>query len=89
MIDAADFHPSVPDVIAPLKREIPRFADAGVVLALENHDRFRASDFVQILETVDSPSLGICLDTVRARVAVFFTNSVVNSQPILLRLIKR
>lgn len=66
VIDTADHQPSVDDVIALLRRQMPRFAHAGVILALENHDRFSVADFVRILESVDSPNLGICLDTVNS-----------------------
>jgi sugar phosphate isomerase/epimerase len=37
-----------------------------VVLAIENHDRFRAQDLLRILERLDSPYAGVCLDTVNS-----------------------
>ena len=66
VIDTATHQPDLDEAIALLKRSIPAFEAAGVVLAIENHDRFRAEEFLEILETVDSPYLGMCLDTVNS-----------------------
>ncbi len=35
----------------------------GVVLAIENHIDFLADELVELVETIDSPWLGVCLDT--------------------------
>lgn len=37
--------------------------DHGVVLAIENHIDFFADELVELVETIDSPWLGVCLDT--------------------------
>jgi sugar phosphate isomerase/epimerase len=66
VIDTADHHPPWPEVIALLNKSLPAFTDANTILALENHDRFTTRDFLQILETINSPYLGICLDTVNS-----------------------
>ncbi|MFN2284919.1 MAG: sugar phosphate isomerase/epimerase family protein, partial [Anaerolineae bacterium] len=64
--DTATHQPDLDEAIALLKESVPAFEAAGVVLAIENHDRFRAEEFLEIVETVDSPHLGICLDTVNS-----------------------
>ena len=66
VIDTATHQPDLDEAIALLKESILAFEAAGIVLAIENHDRFRAEEFLEILETVDSPHLGICLDTVNS-----------------------
>jgi sugar phosphate isomerase/epimerase len=66
VIDTADHHPDVPEVISLLKESLPAFQRAETILAIENHDRFSVNDFRIILETIDSPALGICLDTVNS-----------------------
>ena len=66
VIDTAEHHPGVPEVIALLNESLPAFGEAGTILAIENHDRFSVRDFTRILETIDSPYLGICLDTVNS-----------------------
>jgi sugar phosphate isomerase/epimerase len=42
---------------------VPELEAAGVTLAIENHDRFRAAQFASIVAGVNSPRVGICLDT--------------------------
>jgi sugar phosphate isomerase/epimerase len=42
---------------------MPAFERAGVVLAIENHDRFKARTLHRIVEQVSSSHLGVCLDT--------------------------
>jgi 3-oxoisoapionate decarboxylase len=39
------------------------FERAGVVLAIENHDRLPSADLRRIIDQVGSPAVGICLDT--------------------------
>ncbi|HEU5081466.1 MAG TPA: sugar phosphate isomerase/epimerase family protein [Opitutaceae bacterium] len=61
--DTAGERPTPGECVALLRQTAPRFADAGVVLALENHDRFKAATLRQIVEETGSPHVGICLDT--------------------------
>ena len=49
-----------------MRPQLAALQDAGIVLAIENHDRFSVIDFERILTTLDSPNLGICLDTVNS-----------------------
>lgn len=63
VLDAAGDEPSIGEAIRRLREVAGEFADAGIALAIENHDRFTARDFLTILDGVDSPALGICLDT--------------------------
>ena len=46
-----------------VKREYER---AGVMLGIENYEYYPSSWFAQLIEAVDSPSIGICLDTVNS-----------------------
>lgn len=63
VIDSADARPSPEEAVALLQRIVPAFQNAGVSLAIENHDRFPAAKLAEIIERVGSPALGICLDT--------------------------
>lgn len=70
VIDAAGFEPEPAEVIDRLRDVLPAFAAAGVVLAIENHDRFKARTLADIIDAVrdgdaDAP-IGICLDTVNS-----------------------
>jgi sugar phosphate isomerase/epimerase len=66
VVDTADYHPDPPEIIATLRAVLPAFEAAGIILALENHDRFKARTFAHIMDQLDSPAVGICLDTVNS-----------------------
>ena len=66
VVDTADSHPTPDEVIGALRPLMPVFEQAGVILAIENHDRFKARTLAQIVQEIDSPYLGICLDTVNS-----------------------
>jgi 3-oxoisoapionate decarboxylase len=61
VIDDHDYHPS-PETIIGVLRESESHLH-GLTLALENHDRFSARTLREIIETVGSRSIGVCLDT--------------------------
>jgi 3-oxoisoapionate decarboxylase len=63
VIDTADSQPTFEETVTALAPLMPDFERAGVHLAIENHDRFEAATLASILEQVDSPNIGICLDT--------------------------
>jgi sugar phosphate isomerase/epimerase len=63
VVDTANCHPPEAEVVATLRPLMPAFERAGVCLAVENHDRFPARALARIIEQVDSPNVGICLDT--------------------------
>ncbi len=64
--DAGGQEPSVAEVVETIRGIIPEFERAGVVLAIENHDRFSSAEFERIVGGVESDSIGICLDTVNS-----------------------
>ncbi len=66
VVDTAEHHPEVDEVVATLRDLAPKFERAGVYLAIENHDRFRARELARIIERIASPQVGICLDTVNS-----------------------
>lgn len=61
VIDDADHHPPPDSVIAILREALPMLD--GLVLGIENHDRFPARTLRRILTEVGSDRVGICLDT--------------------------
>ena len=63
VIDSADHHPDADEVIAFVRALLPRLEAQGTILAIENHDRFPASVLDKIVTALDSPAVGICLDT--------------------------
>ena len=66
VIDTADRHPPENEIVDTIRAIIPEFEQAGVCLAIENHDRFTASAFARMLDRVGSDCVGICLDTVNS-----------------------
>lgn len=66
VVDTADHHPPPDEIVATLRSLMPEFTAAGVTLAIENHDRFKVRTLLQIIEGIDSPQVGICLDTVNS-----------------------
>jgi 3-oxoisoapionate decarboxylase len=63
-VTGIDKHKSQPDeLIARLRRLLGRLEKAKVILAIENHDLFTAEALAAIVATIDSPCVGICMDT--------------------------
>ncbi len=60
VIDRGKDEPSVSEAIVRLKLLSAKLADVGLKIGVENHDRFRASEF---LEIVHEANVGIVLDT--------------------------
>ena len=79
VIDTADHKPSPEEVIEVLIRFVPELERQGITLAIENHDRFAAAAFVEIIERVAHDRVGICLDTVNSFGAAEGVNEVVDA----------
>jgi sugar phosphate isomerase/epimerase len=62
VIDTPTDHPTEEQVIKRLAAVSDAAREAGVVLAIENHDRFGSAQLVRIVQNL-SPQVGICLDT--------------------------
>lgn len=65
VVDSANDHPSVSETITRLRAFEGPFREAGVRLAIENHDRFAVSDLVEVVGRLGDWT-GICLDTVNS-----------------------
>jgi sugar phosphate isomerase/epimerase len=62
MINTADHKPSLGEAESLLRAALPAYESAGVTVALETYEQVSSTDLVALVETVASPSLGICLD---------------------------
>lgn len=62
MVNAADHRPSVDEAARLLQEVMPSYEEAGVTVALETYEQVPVRDLVRLVEAVDSPALGICLD---------------------------
>jgi 3-oxoisoapionate decarboxylase len=61
--DAEAYEPSADDLTALIRNAGTALAAAGVMLALENHDRFPAAVLRRVIERAGAENAGICLDT--------------------------
>lgn len=66
VIDGTDFEPGLNEIHAIIQQIVPELEDAGIILAIENHDRLFSREFVEIVEKSGSKNVGICLDTVNS-----------------------
>jgi len=66
VIDRPGFEPDPETVIRILSGLVPEFRSRKIRLAIENHDRFKARQFEQIIQSVGSEWVGICLDSVNS-----------------------
>jgi sugar phosphate isomerase/epimerase len=62
MLHGPGSHPSLAEAATWLEKAAPRFEDAGVTLALETYEQVATSDLVDLVSSIGSPRLGICLD---------------------------
>jgi 3-oxoisoapionate decarboxylase len=63
VVDQAGYEPAPGHVVSLLRDALPGLRAAGVVLGLENHDRFPARVLRSLVEAVGAPQVGVCLDT--------------------------
>ena len=66
VVDTQTDHPEPATIVTTLTALVPEFEQAGITLAIENHDRFTAATLAGVIRAIDSPFVGICLDTVNS-----------------------
>lgn len=66
VIDTDRIQPNIDTIIGIGKDFVAELKKRNIVLAIENHDRFKAKEFVQIIEGIQSKQVGICLDSVNS-----------------------
>jgi sugar phosphate isomerase/epimerase len=79
VLDSPGHEPSPAETVACLRPVVERYHDAGVKLAIENHDRFRATTLAGIILELGSDRTGVCLDTVNSFGALEGPEVVVNT----------
>ena len=79
VIDNHGDEPGPEEAVSRLKPFMPEFADAGVKLALENHDRFPAHTLAWMVGQLGVDHAGICLDTVNSFGALEGPEAVINT----------
>jgi len=66
VIDNEGFKPSIPEIKLIIRDLLPEFGKKRIKLAIENHDRLKAREFEDIIQSVGSEWVGICLDSVNS-----------------------
>jgi sugar phosphate isomerase/epimerase len=66
VIDGTGYEPSLDEAARVIREALPRLREAGVRLALENHDRLLAEEFRELVKSTDEEQVGICLDSVNS-----------------------
>ena len=69
--------PNVEEAFLLLKQVLSRFAEARVAIAIENYERHRVAELVWLMDRLQSPWIGICLDTVNSFGAIECPDKVV------------
>ncbi len=64
--DGIGFTPDLEDLCRILTSVIPQLEKSGVVLGIENHDRFSAHEYAKMVETINHPQVGLTVDTVNS-----------------------
>lgn len=66
VVDTQEHHPPPEAVVTLVLAALPALEAAGITLAIENHDRFKVRTLAGIIDQIDHPLVGICLDTVNS-----------------------
>ena len=66
VIDSGDYEPGLPEIKSIIKDLLPELSSRRIKLAIENHDRFKAREFEEIITSAGSEWVGICLDSVNS-----------------------
>jgi len=66
VVDGDQYEPEGKTIIQTIKATIPSLYESGVILGIENHDRFKAHELAAIMNVIDDRQVGICLDCVNS-----------------------
>lgn len=64
--DEEGYTPSPGSITAIIRESLPELAKKRIKLGIENHDRLKALELRTIMQDIDSPHVGICLDCVNS-----------------------
>jgi sugar phosphate isomerase/epimerase len=63
ILDTSTRQPTIDAAEADIAAVLPRFEQADVTLAIENHDRFPAAVLAGLIDRLSNTHVGVCLDT--------------------------
>lgn len=62
MINDKNHSPSIEQGAKWIKEQVQNYEDSGVTIALETYEQLKTSELVKLVQLIDSPYVGICLD---------------------------
>jgi sugar phosphate isomerase/epimerase len=66
VIDGVDYEPDHETIQNIIKKELNSLRNAGIFLAIENHDRFLSRELAQFIHQTSPLQVGVCLDSVNS-----------------------
>lgn len=66
VIDGEGFQPQLSEIHGIIKNAVSLLENYKIILPIENHDRFKAAEFAEMVEKAGSEFVGICLDSVNS-----------------------
>ena len=79
VIDEPGDEPDIDEIIRRFRSVLSLLEEKKIVIGIENHDRLSAKTFAEIVETMNSPWIGIVLDTVNSFACEEGTELVLNT----------
>lgn len=78
MVQRAEIHDGVEKVISDLSSLLPVLESAQVTLALETYEQVSTCTLVEIVDAINSPNIGICLDPANCVSALELPSEVIS-----------
>lgn len=66
VIDGDNYEPDIVTVINIIRDVLSELEYNRITLGIENHDRFKARELANMMDTINHPRVGICLDCVNS-----------------------
>jgi 3-oxoisoapionate decarboxylase len=66
VIDGKDYAPGMEEIHSVIRKAVPLLEENNITLSIENHDRFKAAEFAEMVYRSGSRYIGICLDSVNS-----------------------
>jgi len=83
LIRTMESRQGLPAAISEIEKNVslvlPEFIQAGVSIALENYEAYSTSDLAHLINTINNPKLGICLDVVNSLGALESTDQILDN----------
>jgi len=66
VVDGYQYEPDDSTIIHVINESLPLLKTNNLILGIENHDRFKATELASIMDAIDDEQVGVCLDCVNS-----------------------